>query len=147
MNIYDEFHSVYPELSFAAMNVSDEEVKAKIESTMSRYASMWESGRSLFVSPWDFGQPSQRKPEDEQKEFAQLLAWTADSIWKLIIEAWVKKLSRDQLIQTLNAVVTLDPKARISICKTHSATPALIVNIWNKVHPEERINLIPGFEK
>ena len=147
MDIYEEFHNKYTELDYAIMNISDKEVKAEVEAEMKRYSGIWESGNSLTHCPWNFSEFPKRKPEDEEKELELLLKWVSDTMWKLVIKAWVKPLKREELVQSMNVIALLEPRAKISICGTHSADITQIVDIWNKEHPEDFIYKMPEFEK
>ena len=91
--------------------------------------------------------PLKRKPEDEEKELSLLMEWTADKVFDIVVENWLSKLTREQVVSMLNAISELDYNAQLSFEKFHSITPKQILNIWNKSHEEaDNIYTTPGFE-
>ena len=71
----------------------------------------------------------------------------ADKVFDIIIENWLSKLTREQVVFMLNAVSELDYNAQLSFEKSHSITPKQILNVWNKTHQEaENIYMMPEFE-
>lgn len=110
---------------------------------------MWDDGFSVLsaTNMMNFMIPSKRKPEDEEKELSLLMEWTADKVFDIVVENWLSKLTREQVVSMLNAISELDYNAQLSFEKFHSITPKQILNIWNKSHEEaDNIYTTPGFE-
>lgn len=148
MDIYEELHSRYIQLYVSAMDL-DKDHHTKFDSVMKKYQKMWDDGFSVLpaTNMMNFMIPSKRKPEDEEKELSLLMEWTADKVFDIVVENWLSKLTREQVVSMLNAISELDYNTQLSFEKFHSITPKQILNIWNKSHEEaDNIYTTPGFE-
>lgn len=148
MDIYEELHSRYIQLYSSTMDL-DKDHHTKFDLVMKKYQKMWDDGFSILpaTNMMDFMATSKRKPEDEKKELSLLMEWTADKVFDIIIENWLSKLTREQVVFMLNAISELDYNAQLSFEKSHSITPKQILNVWNKTHQEaENIYMMPEFE-
>lgn len=148
MDIYEELHSRYIQLYASTMDLN-KEYHMKFDLVMKKYQKIWDDGFSVLpaTNMMNFMVPSKRKPEDEEKELSLLMEWTADKVFDIVVENWLSKLTREQVVFMLNAISELDYNAQLSFEKSHSITPKQILNVWNKTHQEaENIYMMPEFE-
>lgn len=133
MDIYEELHSRYIQLYASAMDL-DKDHHTKFDLVMKKYQKMWDDGFSILpaTNMMDFMATSKRKPEDEKKELSLLMEWTADKVFDIIIENWLSKLTREQVVFMLNAVSELDYNAQLSFEKSHSITPSITPRLGNR---------------
>lgn len=108
MDIYEELHSRYIQLYASAMDL-DKDHHTKFDLVMKKYQKMWDDGFSVLpaTNMMNFMVPSKRKPEDEEKELSLLMEWTADKVFDIVVENWLSKLTREQVVFMLNAIFEL----------------------------------------
>lgn len=133
MDVYEGLHKQFPKLYYHTFNVEGERLAALIK----KYQDIWDSGKTVRPSMMEMFAPPERDPIKEDEEFSIVVGWLAESILSLVIEDWERQFSKEQILQLLNALGSLDPNLAFEIDNGCKITINEIVKVWNKTHDED----------
>ncbi len=141
MDIITEYKTRYHNDLLAAARILDYEATASIET---EWKSLWDSGENFVGITF----PGTKRDADSEDQIDGFCRGFDNDLRKLVLDRWVRKYDRDQVVALLNLLLAAPNRqgTRITLAGDYSVTLDDVRLKWNDQNPDAPIHPIPAIE-